>query len=50
MVTITMDQLINFRDNGGFFADAHLPLKGAYKLISWSIVIVTIQFPPFTPS
>lgn len=32
MVTITMDQLINFRDNGGFFADAHLPLKGAYKL------------------
>ena len=32
MFTITMDQLINFRDNGGFFADAHLPLKGAYKL------------------
>ena len=32
MVTITMDQLINFRDNGGFFANAHLPLKGAYKL------------------
>lgn len=32
MVTITMDQLINFRDNGGFFADANLPLKGAYKL------------------
>ena len=32
MVTITMDQIINFRDNGGFFADAHLPLKGAYKL------------------
>ena len=32
MVTITMDQLIDFRDNGGFFADAHLPLKGAYKL------------------
>lgn len=32
MVTITMDQIINFRDNGGFFVDAHLPLKGAYKL------------------
>lgn len=32
MVTITMDQLINFRDNGNFFADVHLPLKGAYKL------------------
>ena len=32
MVTITMDQLINFRDNGDFFADTNLPLKGAYKL------------------
>ena len=32
MVTITMNQIINFRDNGGFFANAHLPLKGAYKL------------------
>ena len=32
MVTITMDQLINFRDNGDFFADVNLPLKGAYKI------------------
>ena len=32
MVTITMDQLINFRDNGDFFADTNLPLKGAYKI------------------
>lgn len=32
MVTVTMDQIIDFRDSGGFFADANLPLKGAYKL------------------
>jgi hypothetical protein len=32
MVTVTMDQIIDFRDNGGFFADTNLPLKGAYKL------------------
>ena len=32
MVTVTMDQIIDFRDNGVFFADTNLPLKGAYKL------------------
>ena len=32
MITVTMDQIIDFRDNGGFFADTNLPLKGAYKL------------------
>ena len=32
MVTVTMDQLIAFRNNGDFFADTTLPLKGAYKL------------------
>lgn len=32
MITITMDQLIAFRNNGDFFAETTLPLKGAYKL------------------
>ena len=32
MVTVTMDQLIAFRNNEDFFADTSLPLKGAYKL------------------
>ena len=32
MVTVTMDQLIAFRNNGDFFASTTLPLKGAYKL------------------
>ena len=32
MVTVTMDQLIAFKNNGDFFADTTLPLKGAYKL------------------
>ena len=32
MVTVTMDQLIAFRNSGDFFADTSLPLKGAYKL------------------
>ena len=32
MVTVTMDQIIDFRDNGGFFSDTNLPLKVAYKL------------------
>ena len=32
MVTITMDQIINFRNNGNFFGNSTLPLKGAYKL------------------
>ena len=27
-----MDQIIAFRNNGDFFANATLPLKGAYKL------------------
>lgn len=29
---ITMEQLIDFRNNGDFFAGANLPLKGAYKI------------------
>ena len=32
MVTVTMDQLIDFRNSGDFFANTNLPLKGAYKL------------------
>ena len=32
MVTITMDQIINFKNNGNFFSNSTLPLKGAYKL------------------
>ena len=32
MVKVTMDQIIAFRNNGDFFADVTLPLKGAYKL------------------
>lgn len=32
MVTVTMDQIIDFRDNGGFLSNTNLPLKGAYKL------------------
>ena len=32
MVTVTMDQLIAFRNNGDFFSNTTLPLKGAYKL------------------
>ena len=32
MVTVTMDQLIAFRNNGDIFSDTVLPLKGAYKL------------------
>lgn len=32
MVTITMDQIIDFRNNANFFSEANLPLKGAYKL------------------
>ena len=31
-VTITMDQIVDFRNNANFFSDANLPLKGAYKL------------------
>ena len=29
---ITMEQLIDFRNNGNFFSGANLPLKGAYKI------------------
>ena len=32
MINVTMDQIIAFRNNGDFFADTTLPLKGAYKL------------------
>ena len=32
MVKITMEQIIDFRNNGDFFGSAALPLKGAYKL------------------
>ena len=32
MVKVTMDQIVNFRNNGDFFSDVTLPLKGAYKL------------------
>lgn len=32
MVTITMEQLIDFRNAEGFFYTANLPLKAAYKL------------------
>ena len=32
MITVTMDQLIAFRNNGDFFSGTSLPLKGAYKL------------------
>lgn len=32
MVKVTMDQVINFRNNISFFSGVNLPLKGAYKL------------------
>ena len=32
MVNVTMNQIIAFRNNGDFFAETTLPLKGAYKL------------------
>lgn len=32
MANVTMDQIIAFRNNGDFFSNATLPLKGAYKL------------------
>ena len=32
MAKVTMEQIINFRNNIGFFADSNLPLKGAYKI------------------
>lgn len=32
MVKITMNQVMDFRNNIGFFSSVNLPLKGAYKL------------------
>ena len=32
MAKVTMEQIIDFRNNINFFADANLPLKGAYKI------------------
>lgn len=32
MITVTMEQIIAFRNNGNFFGDISIPLKGAYKL------------------
>lgn len=32
MITITMRQIIDFRNNEDFFVEASLPLKGAYKI------------------
>lgn len=32
MIAITMEQVIDFRNNIDFFANTDLPLKGAYKL------------------
>ena len=32
MVKVTMEQIIDFRNNLDFFSDANLPLKGAYKI------------------
>ena len=32
MVNVTMNQIIAFRNNGDFFSNTTLPLKGAYKI------------------
>jgi hypothetical protein len=32
MINVTMDQIIDFRNNGDFFDGVNLPLKAAYKL------------------
>ena len=32
MITVTMDQIIEFRNNEGIFSEMNLPLKAAYKL------------------
>ena len=32
MAKVTMEQIIDFRNNISFFADSSLPLKGAYKI------------------
>ena len=32
MISVTMDQIIDFRNSGDFFDGTNLPLKAAYKL------------------
>ena len=32
MVTVTMEQIIDFRNGAGFLGEANLPLKAAYKI------------------
>ena len=32
MVTVTMEQVVDFRNNSDFLGDAQLPLKAAYKI------------------
>ena len=32
MISVTMDQIIDFRNSGDFFGGTNLPLKAAYKL------------------
>ena len=32
MIKVTMEQLIDFKNSGDFFADQVIPLKGAYKI------------------
>lgn len=32
MISVTMDQIIDFRNSGNFFDGTNLPLKAAYKL------------------
>ena len=32
MVKVTMDQIMDFRNNDDFFEDTVIPLKGAYKI------------------
>lgn len=32
MIKVTMEQIISFGNNGGFFSNLNLPLKAAYKL------------------
>lgn len=32
MITVTMDQVVNFNRNIDFFNNVNLPLKGAYKI------------------
>lgn len=32
MVTVTMEQIVDFKNNADFLGDAQLPLKAAYKI------------------